>query len=184
MAHEDIKPTQQWLDEIENALGSMDALVALMTEGFHDSNWTDQEVGFAFGREVPIISVRLGTDPYGFIGKFQALSCSWDAAPLEIAKLLIKHDKMMDSYIAAVESCSSWNNGLVIAQLLPFIERISTDQEARLLKAYNENGEVSGSFGFNGGKPAQHGRGLAFHLNRTTGRTYTRKSDWTLAVEP
>ncbi len=75
VAHEDIHPTHEWQYEIENALSSMDALVALMTEEFHDSNWTDQEVGFAFGRGVPIIAVRLGKDPYGFIGKFQALTC-------------------------------------------------------------------------------------------------------------
>jgi hypothetical protein len=80
VAHEDIHPTKEWQDEIENALFSMDTFVALMTDGFHDSIWTDQEVGVAFGRGVPIISVKLGKDPYGFIGKFQALSCSWEAA--------------------------------------------------------------------------------------------------------
>ena len=63
VAHEDIHPTKEWQNEIENALSSMDALIALMTEGYHDSDWTDQEIGFAFGRGVPIISVRLGKDP-------------------------------------------------------------------------------------------------------------------------
>jgi hypothetical protein len=82
VAHKDVKPTKKWQDEIENALFSMDALVALMTKDFHESYWTDQEIGVAFGREIPIISIKLGQDPYGFIGKFQALSCSWDEAPL------------------------------------------------------------------------------------------------------
>jgi len=90
VAHEDIHPTKEWQREIENALISMDAFVALMTDKFHDSLWTDQEVGFAVGRGVPIIALKLGRDPYGFIGKFQALSCGWDTAPLEIGKLLIK----------------------------------------------------------------------------------------------
>lgn len=63
VAHEDIQPTKQWQDEIENALFTMDAFIALMTENFHDSNWTDQEVGVAFGRGVPIVCLRLGTDP-------------------------------------------------------------------------------------------------------------------------
>jgi len=70
VAHEDIHPTKEWQNEIENALHTMDSFVALLTEEFHDSLWTDQEVGFAFGRGVPIISVKLGKDPYGFIGKF------------------------------------------------------------------------------------------------------------------
>jgi hypothetical protein len=73
VAHADIQPTQEWQNEIENALATMDGFVALMTEDFHDSNWTDQEVGYAFGRGVPIIAAQLGRVPYGFIGKFQGL---------------------------------------------------------------------------------------------------------------
>jgi hypothetical protein len=59
VAHEDIHPTKEWQDEIENALATMDGFVALMTSGFHDSDWTDQEVGYALARGVPIIAVRL-----------------------------------------------------------------------------------------------------------------------------
>jgi len=72
VAHADIRPTKAWQDEIENALSTMDAFVALLTPDFHESSWTDQEVGFAIARGVPIIAVKLGKDPYGFIGKFQA----------------------------------------------------------------------------------------------------------------
>jgi hypothetical protein len=68
LAHEDIEPTREWRDEIAVALGSMNALVALFTPGFHESSWTDQEIGWALGRGVLVMSVRLGTDPYGFGG--------------------------------------------------------------------------------------------------------------------
>ena len=78
VAHEDIHPTKAWQDEIENALASMDGFVALLTADFHDSDWTDQEVGFAIARGVPLIAVRLGKDPYGFIGKFQGLSSMFE----------------------------------------------------------------------------------------------------------
>jgi TIR domain len=74
VAHEDIEPTQEWQDEIERALFSAHLMVLLLTDEFHHSNWTDQEIGVAIGRGIPIIPIRLGTDPYGFIGKFQALS--------------------------------------------------------------------------------------------------------------
>jgi hypothetical protein len=183
VAHEDIHPTQEWQNEIENALSSMDVLVALMTENFHDSLWTDQEVGFAFGRGVPIISVRLGKDPYGFIGKFQALTCTWEKAAIKILKILIKQDRMLNAYIKAVESCNGWDYGNVLAKVLPFIDHISEEQEQRLLHAYNENGEVTGSFGFNGGKPSIYGQGLAFHLSRLTGKSYNRQSDFTLKAD-
>jgi len=80
VAHEDIEPTKEWQNEIEKALFSMDAMVALMTEEFSNSRWTDQEIAVAIGRQIPIIPVRLGMDPYGFIGKFQGLSGTGKAA--------------------------------------------------------------------------------------------------------
>jgi len=86
----------------------MDAFVALLTEEFHDSDWTDQEVGFALGRTVPVIAVKLDMDSYGFIGKFQAVSCEWDSAAVEIAKLLINRGTMLDGLISRVESCPSF----------------------------------------------------------------------------
>jgi hypothetical protein len=172
VAHEDIHPTKEWQDEIENALFSMDAFVALMTEEFHDSIWTDQEVGVAFGRSVPIISIKLGKDPYGFIGKFQALSCSWDSAAKEIVKLLLKHERMLGAYIKAVENCSSFDNGNILAEILSNIDRLSNQQVARLVTAFNNNNELRGSFGFNGKKPGYYGEGLPFHLKRLTGQNW------------
>ena len=73
VAHEDIEPTKEWQTEIESALATMDGLIALLAPGFKESNWCDQEVGVAIGRQLPIVSVRLGCDPYGFIGKYQAV---------------------------------------------------------------------------------------------------------------
>lgn len=172
VAHADIHPTKEWQTEIENALFSMDALLALMTDEFHDSDWTDQEVGVAFGRGVPIISLRLGKDPYGFIGKFQALSCSLEAAPKEIVKILIKRERMLTAYISAVKNCRSFDEGNTLSEVLPFIDKLSEDHVNGLLSAYNENGEVRGSFGFNGTKPSYYGDGLSFHLQRITGREY------------
>jgi hypothetical protein len=71
VAHTDIKPTRAWQYEIEEALNTMDALAALLTTDFHQSKWTDQEVGFAMGRGILIIPLRYDYDPYGFIGKYQ-----------------------------------------------------------------------------------------------------------------
>lgn len=73
VAHEDIEPTKEWQDEIERALFSMHAMAALLIPGFHESKWTDQEIGVALGRGVLVIPVRRGLDPYGFIGKSQGL---------------------------------------------------------------------------------------------------------------
>lgn len=74
VAHADIEPTKEWQGEIEIALSTCDAIVGLLHPGFHQSKWTDQELGFAMGRGALPISIELGETPYGFIGKFQALT--------------------------------------------------------------------------------------------------------------
>ena len=60
VAHEDIHPTLEWQDEIERALRVMDAFIAIHTAGFSSSYWTQQEVGFAIGRDVKVISFKMG----------------------------------------------------------------------------------------------------------------------------
>jgi len=72
VAHNDIESTQEWQREIQTALATCDALVALLHPNFHASNWTDQEIGFAMGHGVPVFAIHAGQDPYGFIGRFQA----------------------------------------------------------------------------------------------------------------
>jgi len=73
VAHEDIEPNSEWLEKIEQALMSMDILIVLVSDGFKESNWTCQEVGFALGRGIPVISIKIGMDPFGFFGKKQAI---------------------------------------------------------------------------------------------------------------
>jgi hypothetical protein len=172
VAHEDVHPTEEWQEEIENALASMDAFVAFLTEDFHDSFWTDQEVGYAVARGVPIIAVKFGIDPYGFIGRFQALSRGWDEAPLSIVKLLIKQPRMLDAYIAALSRCSSFEDANVLANVLPEIGRLSIEQAGQLMSVFNANPDLRGSFGFRGRYPTQYGPGLAKYLTRATGQQY------------
>jgi hypothetical protein len=177
VAHKDIHPTRAWQDEIENALHSMDAFVAVMTVGFHDSDWTDQEVGIALARGVPVIALRLGRDPYGFLGKFQALSTDWPNAPEEIVKVLVKRDRMLSAYLNAMRGCTSFDNGNRLSRILPSIERISEQQLDELVAAYNKNSEIRGSFGFRGNKPSQYGKGLVQHLHRLGPRRFAQDTD-------
>jgi hypothetical protein len=174
VAHEDIRPTKAWQDEIENALASMDCLVALMTPDFHESEWTDQEVGFAFGRGVPIIPVQLGKNPYGFVGKFQALPGKWETAAEKIAKTLINNDRMFSAYVQALLKCPDWDSGNILAKVLPNIERLNEAQIDQLVTAYNQHNELWDSFGFSGSKPTLYGQGLTFHLNRLSIRQFRR----------
>lgn len=72
VAHVSIEPDTDWQDEIESALLSSDAFVGLLHRGFSASIWTQQEVGWALGRGIPVQMIRLGEDPVGFRAKRQA----------------------------------------------------------------------------------------------------------------
>ena len=155
VAHEDIEDDEEWQPEIELALNSMDVLVALLTEDFHDSLWTDQEVGFAKGRDVPVIGVRLGCDPYGFIGKKQGVrGCSWEDIPT-IAKRLYKvlHKRVSKnprffegSAHAYADSTSFADSAWKVKNVLATFKTMSQDQVQDITKAFSNNSQNVNSF--------------------------------------
>lgn len=71
VAHDTIAYTRPWQSQIEAALRSMQALVALVHPELEESVWCHQEVGWAMGRRVPYFAVRIGADPLGFLGSDQ-----------------------------------------------------------------------------------------------------------------
>ena len=178
VAHEDIMPTKIWQEVIREALQTMDAMVAFVTDKFHQSLWTDQEIGYALSRDVTIVPIKLeSVDPYGFFGTIQALTCGWDEMAIEIAKLLIVEPDMVTAYVNAVSQCKNFDHGNRLSTLLDYIPSLTGEQAEGLVRAFNRNHEVAGSYGFNGERPTQYGNGLAEHLNRMTGKTYRYMQD-------
>ncbi|MBD3250012.1 MAG: TIR domain-containing protein [Candidatus Pacebacteria bacterium] len=96
VAHKDIRPTAEWQDEIESSLLTMDALVAILTPRFNESNWTDHEVGAAIGRGKFVIPLDKGLKPYGFIAKYQTVPTKGKTVQqvaTELFELLISNSK-------------------------------------------------------------------------------------------
>lgn len=73
VAHDAIEPSREWQDVIEAALRTADVFIAYVTPDFNGSQWTDQEVGWALGRGLIVLPLKVGADPYGFFGTYQAL---------------------------------------------------------------------------------------------------------------
>ena len=182
VAHVDIAPTKEWQDEIENALLSMDAFVAVLTKGFHESLWTDQEVGFALARRVPIIALKVEQDPYGFIGKFQALNASWEAAPERIAELLINQPGMLDRYIEALPACRNFEQANKLSKMLKHIETLSDNQARKMIQAYNDNLQLRCSYGFSGSALSAYGPGLPELLGRASGLQISLNADYSIVI--
>lgn len=89
VAHQDVEPTSEWRNEILNALNTMTHFVALLTDGFHGSSWTNQEVGYSFGRDTPRLFVKLSkVDPSGLANAEQAVEAGWVNAVEEIVRWL------------------------------------------------------------------------------------------------
>lgn len=154
VAHEDIEPTLEWQREIELALRSMHALVALLTPEFHESKWTDQETGFALGKGVLVIPVRLGLDPYGLIGKLQGLLGNLDS-PGTIASgvvdLLLKNrateGTMREALVVGLEKSPSFAASKAIAGKVENLKYFSSDQLTRMEAACTDNDQVAQSYG-------------------------------------
>ncbi|MCF5759978.1 toll/interleukin-1 receptor domain-containing protein [Aeromonas veronii] len=146
VAHEDIEPTKQWQEEIEAALHTMDALVAILMPGFQESRWCDQEVGFAVGRDVLVIPLRKGLDPYGFIGKYQGIQAQnktiGDVAEA-IFRTLIKSPKTKNKILmamsGAVSNASSPEEALDKVSILKSLDNISVELLDSLKQEVSDN---------------------------------------------
>lgn len=66
LAHVKIENTKKWRDQIQQALQSCHAVVAIGTEGFSKSHWCNQEIGWALGRGLLVLPVLAGEEPRGF----------------------------------------------------------------------------------------------------------------------
>lgn len=96
VAHEDIEPSREWLNEVEVGQKTMEVMIAVVQPGFKDSDWCAQEVGFALGRKIDVIPLRAGLDPFGFFGKYQGIPIKGKVpsrVACEVTKLLLKKPK-------------------------------------------------------------------------------------------
>jgi len=98
VAHDTMAYDLAWQGQIEQALRTMDVFVALIHPEFNESSWCNQEVGWAYGRRVPLRVIRLGQDPAGFPGSVQ-----WPAIPGDDSARAVEE---------AAELIRSWVSGL------------------------------------------------------------------------
>lgn len=154
VAHEDIEPIKEWQTEIESALATMDALVALLAPGFKESNWCDQELGVAIGRQLPIIAVRQGLDPYGFIGKYQAVQ-GVGKSPQQLAKEILDlflpnpviGPKIVSGLVHQLSESYSFDRSKRLIGLIRQSPFINSKHVAAMKEAVESNSQVYGSWG-------------------------------------
>lgn len=154
VAHNDIEPTLEWQTQIETALATADSLVALLHPAFHASSWTDQEIGFAMGRRLPVFAVRFGQDPYGFIGRFQGF-VGGGKTPAALASELFdayrknkqSQKRMGEVLLNLFEDSSSFIAAKANIGYLEHLEVWDSSFVPRLEAAAEANSQISGSWG-------------------------------------
>ena len=66
---------------------------------------------------------------------------------------------MFNAYLQAMRICDTYEDGNLLARILPSIEELEDDQIAELADAYNSNSQIYTSWGFNGTRPSTYGTG-------------------------
>lgn len=146
VAHEDIEPSKEWQMEIETALHTMDAFTPILMPGFKESNWCDQEVGFAVSKDLLVIPVRKGLDPYGFIGKYQGIQANeksiGDVANSIFLTIVNSHktrNKMIRCLSNAISQSTDIEKALEKIILFHTIEEVSSEQINNLVLLIKDN---------------------------------------------
>lgn len=188
VAHDAIKPMREWQNEIMNGLATMEVMLVLLTDDFHDSQWTDQEVGYALGKGIPIISMRIGkNDPKGFIGAKQAMPADLSNMPKCIADLhrvLVNEigqegrlkTILIEAFINSVSFPDSIEN---LTRLVTTTDRLTDQEFNRIVKGYENNDQLHNCGGI-------HNRGNWFkrYLENASGKKLKFDQRKIVEIEP
>ena len=150
VAHTTIEPSLEWQDVIESALRSCKAMAVFLHNGFHESSWCHQEVGFVLARpDVPVLPLKFDLNPYGFLGRVQAANCN-GLGPIGVAHKVIdwlirtpslRHDTI-DSLVSAFANSQSFDNTRHLLEELEAVPALSQEQLWRLDAASTENRQI------------------------------------------
>ena len=167
VAHESIEPSEDWQLEIEKSLKSVDGAIAFIHQQFNESKWCSQEMGWARGRDIPLLLLLFDENlPAGFLGKIQGQKIPSHIRPDEIAELIVKWAGKFPELksrlqVSAVEGfCASKSfkmTDLFWAKILSY-ESLTAKQIENILHAIKTNDQISGANCKAVGSKANYGR--------------------------
>lgn len=177
VAHDTIQVMDSWQHTILDGLRTMEIMLAFITDDFRDSWWTNQEVGFALGRNIPIVSIKLEAyDPSGFIAEKQALRGRIENAAgsaSEIYNLLAdklgNKERLQSGLVSAFASSSTFNESIQRLRMLNGkVSALSDSEITTIEKGYQSNDQLYGCGAIHGDQLS-----ITSFMTRVTGRAYT-----------
>lgn len=151
VAHDTIAYSKPWQSQIEQALRSMQAFVALVHPEFNESPWCHQEAGWALGRRVPHFVVRMGANPLGFLASDQWPSGEGRSAK-EIAALVSEWlsdlpelgSSIVDGLLSALETAGNYYDAEAKAERVAALGSLTDEQFDRLDRIWWSNDQLHG----------------------------------------
>lgn len=154
IAHEAIDVSMQWRDEIERALSTCDCMVVFAHDGFHASKWTDQEIGWALGRGIPVVILWFGGELQGFLERYQAIPVGPGQPPRACADKVFAalagdaslRVKVIDGLISALGTAQNYISAGVAAEALDSLgDELRRSDIIAILRCFESNGQVRGA---------------------------------------
>lgn len=149
LAHEDIRPSNEWEKEIIQTLMSTDVFIPIVTRRFSESEWTDQESGIAEAGGKLIIPISIYKTPYGFLRKYQALKIKSNNLRKSCIEIItvIKQDprftqSLLDSLLNKLPRISSFDEAGRDFQLISQFDTFSKDQINELFSQCIQNSQI------------------------------------------
>lgn len=151
VAHDTMKVTRPWQDQIEQSLRTMDAFVAFLHPEFNESAWCHQETGWALGRRVPHFALRMDADPLGFLGHLQWANAASQSAR-DVAELIQAwvfdlpgvSTTINDALFHALEDAGNYMSAGSAAARIARLKALSNQDFERLNSIYWRNDQVHG----------------------------------------
>lgn len=151
VAHDSIEPMSTWQNEILNGLDTMEIMLAFVTNNFHESTWTNQEIGYALGRNIPVISLKLEeTDPSGFISNLQALKGRLediDSVVRDIYKILAdklgNKKRLQSALVTAFVASSDYTEAKDrFIRLEAVVEHLTAEELDMIIRGFHDNDQL------------------------------------------
>ena len=147
LAHEDINITEEWKKRIMLELHEADVFVAILSKDFKDSDWSPQESGMAYFKNILIISLLLDDNaPFGFLGDAQGKRIKDNLIPAEyIIKPIVNKfpNFIIDKTINRLEKISSFREAEeVFGFFVAHFERLNQAQVNKIVNVSIKNGQI------------------------------------------
>lgn len=151
VAHNCLEIAAPWQAQIEVALRSMDAFVAIVHPGFNDRPWCHQEVGWAFGRRVPRFAIRMGETPKAFLSSDQWPS-GFGKSPKVVALLISGWlsglpeigNTVVDGLLSALQSAKNYYDAEAAAKRIVALASPSEEMFRRIDDVWWRNDQLYG----------------------------------------